>query len=145
MGKSCVWETETRVSVLFCFFPNQNEVSGETGLGLAQVRAGVAFMLEGEVPALGNWPTGRKDVASQWERRVVRSQTGGRMGPDHSGLLPEDRTASGQAVPDHTHCLLRCVSGTSSYRVISWEGWAQQPIPQCWLGACLLSPTSQQD
>lgn len=67
------------------------------------------------------------------------------MGSEPSGLLPEDRAASGQAVLDHTHCLLRRVSGTSSYRVISWEGWAQQQIPQCWLGACLLSPISQQN
>ena len=63
MGKCCVWETGTRVSV---FFSNQNEVSGETGLGLTQVRAGVAFMLGEEVPALGSWPTGRKDLTNQW-------------------------------------------------------------------------------
>lgn len=69
MVKSCLWETGTRVSV----FSNQNEVSGETGLGLAQVRAGMAFMFDGEVPALGSWPTGRKDMSSQWERRLVRS------------------------------------------------------------------------
>lgn len=49
-------------------FSNQNEVPGETGPGLAQVRVGMAFMPSGEVPALGSWPTGRKDMASQWER-----------------------------------------------------------------------------
>lgn len=67
------------------------------------------------------------------------------MGTDPSGLLPEDRTASGQAALDHTHCLLRRAPGTSCYSLISWEGCTQQQIPQCWLGACLLSPTSQQD
>lgn len=63
------------------------------------------------------------------------------MGSDHSGLLPEDGTAS---VLGHTHCRPRRVSGTSSYRVISWEGWDQHQIPQCWLGACLLSPQTRQ-
>lgn len=46
------------------FFSSQNEVPGETGPGLAQVRAGMAFMPGREVPALGSWPTGRKDMAS---------------------------------------------------------------------------------
>lgn len=103
-------------------------------------------MLDGEVPALGSWTTGRKDMASQWERRVVRSnrQEEGWGQITAACYLRTGQQASAQAVLDHTHCLLRCVSGTSSYRVISWEGWVQQQISQCWLGACLLSPTSQQ-
>lgn len=60
MVKSCLWKTGTRV-----FFSNQTEVPGETGLGLAQVRAGMAFMLNGEVPALGSWPTGKKDMGEE--------------------------------------------------------------------------------
>lgn len=34
----------------------------------------MAFMPGGEVPTLGSWPTGRKDMASQWERGEVRSE-----------------------------------------------------------------------
>lgn len=70
----------------------------------------------GEVPTLGSWPTGRKDMSSQWERGVVRSEDRQEegWGQDPSGLLPENRTASGQAVLRHAHCGLRHVSGTCS-------------------------------
>lgn len=103
----------------------------------------------GEVPTLGSWPTGRKDMASQWERGEVRSedrQEEGRMGSHGNSLLPEGRTASGQAVLGHTRCGFRCVSGTLLIdRVISWEGWAQHQVPQYCLGACLFSPASRQN
>lgn len=73
--KSCLWETGTRVSG---FFSNQNEFSGETGLGLAQVRAGMAFMLNGEVSALGSWPRGRTSGRGGWSGLIDRRKDGDR-------------------------------------------------------------------
>lgn len=60
------------------------------------------------------------------------------MGSHHNSLLPEGRTASGQAVLGHTRCGFRCVSGTLVIdRVISWEGWAQRQVPRAvWVPVC---------
>lgn len=59
----------------------------EVGLGLAQVRAGMASIPSCELPALGSWPTGwegHRQPGPLWgeEGHWARGPRGGLMGSD---------------------------------------------------------------